>query len=138
MVRREVEHDILPYVAKNKIGVIAYSPMGSGMLTGSMTRERIANLPEDDWRTRSVHFQEPLLTRNLRIAEKVTDIAQRLNHNPAVVAIAWVLRKPEVTGAIVGIRSADQVAGIIDAMDYRLDADTTVELDQFLHSLDQA
>lgn len=138
MVRREVEHDILPYVAKNKIGVIAYSPMGSGMLTGSMTRERIANLPEDDWRTRSVHFQEPLLTRNLRIAEKVTEIAQRLNRTPAVVAIAWVLRKPEVTGAIVGIRSADQVAGIIDAMDYRLDADTIVELDQFLHSLDQA
>jgi aryl-alcohol dehydrogenase-like predicted oxidoreductase len=108
LIRREIETEILPYVHDHGIGVIGYSPMGSGMLTGTMSRERLANLPADDWRTRSMHFQEPLLTRNLAIAEKVATTAQELGIHPGQLAIAWVLSNPAVTGAIVGIRSVEQ------------------------------
>lgn len=132
MVRREIEGEILPYVRAHNIGVLAYSPMGSGLLTGTMTRERLANLPTDDWRTRSPHFQEPLLTRNLKIAAKVVEIADREGRPPGEIAIAWVLKNAAVTGAIVGIRTPEQVAGIAGGLDYRLDAATAAELDRFL------
>lgn len=132
MVRREIEGEILPYVRAHNIGVLAYSPMGSGLLTGTMTRERLANLPTDDWRTRSPHFQEPLLTRNLKIAAKVVEIADREGRTPGEIAIAWVLKNAAVTGAIVGIRTPEQVAGIAGGLDYRLDAATGAELDRFL------
>jgi aryl-alcohol dehydrogenase-like predicted oxidoreductase len=130
LLRREIESEILPYTAMNQIGVLAYSPMGSGMLTGTMTRERIANLPSDDWRTRSVHFQEPLLTRNLRIAGKVREIADRTDRTPSEIALAWVLSHPAITAAIVGVRSAEQVAGVAGALHYALDAEAKQELDQ--------
>jgi len=136
MIRREVEAETLPYVHANGIGVIAYSPMGSGMLTGSMTRERVANLPSDDWRTRSAFFQEPLLSRNLKIAERVNQIAARVGRPPGEVAIGWVLKNPAVTAAIVGIRSPEQVAGIAGALEYQLDAESIQELDSFLNTLD--
>lgn len=132
MVRREIEAEILPYVEAQSIGVLAYSPMGSGLLTGGMTRQRIENLPADDWRTRSAQFQEPLLTRNLKIADKVSEMARRVGRTPGEVAIAWVLRHPAVTAAIVGIRTPEQVAGIVGALSYRLDAATAAELDAFL------
>lgn len=132
MVRREIEGEILPYVRAHNIGVLAYSPMGSGLLTGTMTRERLANLPTDDWRTRSPQFQEPLLTRNLKIAAKVVEIADREGRTPGEIAIAWVLKNAAVTGAIVGIRTPEQVAGVAGALDYRLDAATASELDRFL------
>lgn len=132
MVRREIEGEILPYVRGHNIGVLAYSPMGSGLLTGTMTRERLANLPTDDWRTRSPHFQEPLLTRNLKIAAKVVEVANREGRTPGEIAIAWVLKNAAVTGAIVGIRTPEQVAGIAGALAYRLDAATAAELDRFL------
>jgi aryl-alcohol dehydrogenase-like predicted oxidoreductase len=132
MVRREIEGEILPYVLAHNIGVLAYSPMGSGLLTGTMTRERLAKLPTDDWRTRSPHFQEPLLTRNLTIAAKVVEIADREGRTPGEIAIAWVLKNAAVTGAIVGIRTPEQVAGIAGGLDYRLDAATAAELDRFL------
>jgi aryl-alcohol dehydrogenase-like predicted oxidoreductase len=132
MVRREIEGEILPYVRAHNVGVLAYSPMGSGLLTGTMTRERLANLPTDDWRTRSPHFQEPLLTRNLTIAAKVVEIADREGRTPGEIAIAWVLKNAAVTGAIVGIRTPEQVAGIAGGLDYRLDAATAAELDRFL------
>ena len=132
MVRREIEGEILPYVRAHNSGVLAYSPMGSGLLTGTMTRERLANLPTDDWRTRSPHFQEPLLTRNLKIAAKVVEIADREGRTPGEIAIAWVLKNAAVTGAIVGIRTPEQVAGIAGGLDYRLDAATAAELDRFL------
>jgi aryl-alcohol dehydrogenase-like predicted oxidoreductase len=131
LIRREVEPEILPYCAEQKIGVLAYSPMGSGMLTGTMTRERVANLPEDDWRRRGPQFQEPLLTRNLKLAEKLKEIGARHNRNAGEVAIAWVLRNPMVTGAIVGIRSAEQVAGVIGAMEFRLNQDEVNEIELF-------
>lgn len=136
MIRREVEAETLPYVHANGIGVIAYSPMGSGMLTGSMTRERVANLPSDDWRTRSAFFQEPLLSRNLTIVDKVTQIAARVGRSPGEVAIGWVLKNPAVTAAIVGIRSPEQVAGIAGALEYQLDAESIHELDTFLNTID--
>ena len=136
MIRREVEAETLPYVHANGIGVIAYSPMGSGMLTGSMTRERVANLPSDDWRTRSAFFQEPLLSRNLTIVDKVTQIAARVGRSPGEVAIGWVLKNPAVTAAIVGIRSPEQVAGIAGALEYQRDAESIHELDTFLNTID--
>ena len=135
MVRREIEGEILPYVLAHNIGVLAYSPMGSGLLTGTMTRERLAKLPTDDWRTRSPHFQEPLLTRNLTIAAKVVEIADREGRTPGEIAIAWVLKNAAVTGAIVGIRTPEQVAGIAGGLGYRLDAATAAELDRFLGDL---
>jgi len=116
LIRREVEAETLPYV-------IAYSPMGSGMLTGAMTRERVENFPEDDWRKRSVHFQEPLLSRNLQIASRVVQVASRLGVSPGAVAIAWVLHNPAVTGAIVGIRSSGQVEELASGFGLKLTQD---------------
>jgi aryl-alcohol dehydrogenase-like predicted oxidoreductase len=130
LMRREIEAEILPYTGQHNIGVLAYSPMGSGMLTGAMTRERITNLPKDDWRTRSVHFQEPLLSRNLRIADKVIEIAKRTGSTPSEIALAWVLSHPAITAAIVGVRSAEQVDGVAGALTYNLDAEAEQELDQ--------
>ena len=101
LIRREVEAAILPYCRSTTIGVIAYSPMASGLLTGAMTRERIAAMPADDWRKEKKPLQEPLLTRNLKLVELLErSVAAR--QAPGEVAIAWVLRHPAVTGAIVG------------------------------------
>lgn len=108
LIRRDAEIEILPYAHSHQIGVIAYSPMGSGMLTGAMSRQRIESLPPDDWRTRSANFQEPLLTKNLAIAETLEQTAAKAGFSPGHLAIAWVLQNPAVTGAIVGIRSVEQ------------------------------
>lgn len=132
LIRREVEEDALPYCADHNIGVIAYSPMGSGLLTGTMTRERIANLPEDDWRRRGPQFQEPLVTRNLKIADKLKEIAARHDRGAGEAAVAWVLRNIVATGAIVGVRSREQVAGVIGAMDFRLSDDEISEIEAFV------
>jgi aryl-alcohol dehydrogenase-like predicted oxidoreductase len=136
LIRREVEEDVLPYCAEQNIGVIAYSPMGSGLLTGAMTRERLANLPEDDWRRRGPQFQEPLVTRNLKIVGKLKEIASRHQRNAGEAAIAWVLRKSVVTGAIVGVRSREQVSGVSGAMDFRLSEDEIKEINVYAESLD--
>lgn len=129
LIRREVEAEVLPLCAENNIGVIAYSPMGSGMLTGAMSRERVAGLPQDDWRRRSPQFQEPLLTRNLALAEKLGEIAVRHGLSAGEAAIAWTLRAPVVTGAIVGVRSPEQVQGIIGAMEFRLSDEEVREIE---------
>ena len=136
LIRREVEEDALSYCAEQNIGVIAYSPMGSGLLTGTMTRERIANLPEDDWRRRGPQFQEPLVTRNLKLAGKLKEIAARHNRNAGEAAIAWTLRTSVVTGAIAGMRSPEQVAGVIGAMDFRLSEEEINEIEIFAQRLD--
>ena len=120
LVRREVEAEILPYALHQNIGVIAYSPMGSGLLTGSMSQDRLNNLPADDWRRKSAMFQSPLLERNLRIAEEVKRTAAELNRLPGEVAIAYVLRNPAITGAIVGFRNAKQVEELSRAGDLDL------------------
>jgi aryl-alcohol dehydrogenase-like predicted oxidoreductase len=129
----EIETELLPICAKHNIGVIVYSPMKSGLLTGAMTRERIAAMPEDDFRQRTVNFKEPLLTRNLKLVELMREIGHRHGgRTPGEVAIAWTLRRPEVTGAIVGLRSPKQVDGIIGAADFRLTPGEVDEIADFL------
>lgn len=129
LIRREVEAEVLPFCAVHNVGVIAYSPMGSGLLTGAMTRERVETLPEDDWRRRSPQFQEPLLTRNLKIAGKLKEIAARHDRLAGEAALAWVLHHSVITGAIVGVRSAEQVSGIIGGMEFRLSAEEITEIE---------
>ncbi len=128
LVRPESEAEILPYALQQNIGIIAYSPMGSGMLTGTMTRERIAQFPSDDWRRNSIHFQEPRLTRNLQIADEVKSLARKHGKTAAEVAIAWVLADTAVTGAIVGARKPEQIAGFIGAMEWRLPEEDVAHL----------
>lgn len=129
LIRREVEADVFPFCSVHNLGVLAYSPMGSGLLTGAMSRERVENLPEDDWRKRGPQFQEPLLTRNLKIADKLKEIGARHNRTAGEAALAWVLSNPVVTGAIVGVRNAEQVGGIIGAMEFRLSETEIAEID---------
>jgi len=128
----DVETSTLPFALNHQIGVIVYSPMASGLLSGAMTRERIAGLPEDDWRKDSPNFREPLLSRNLRLVEILRVIGQRQNATPGEVAIAWTLRNPAVTGAIVGVRSAQQVNGIAGAPNVDLNANDEREIEQVL------
>jgi aryl-alcohol dehydrogenase-like predicted oxidoreductase len=130
----EIEAEILPTCAQHNIGVIVYSPMKSGLLTGAMTRERIAQMPEDDFRQRTISFKEPLLTRNLNLVEHMREIGKRHGRTPGEVALAWTLRRPEVTGAIVGLRSPKQVDGIIGAADFRLSSAEVEEIAEFLRA----
>jgi aryl-alcohol dehydrogenase-like predicted oxidoreductase len=120
ILRRDIERETLPYVQENKIGVIVYSPMQAGLLSGAMTRERIAAFSPEDWRRKNAQFQDPLLTRNLRIAALLGEIGKRHGRTTGETAIAWTLRNPAVTGAIVGVRNAKQVQGIIGAAEFRL------------------
>jgi aryl-alcohol dehydrogenase-like predicted oxidoreductase len=131
MISPDIEKEILPYTLANNIGVIVYSPMKSGLLTGAMTRERVAAMPDDDFRKRTINFKEPLLSRNLELVELLAAIGRRHGRTPGEVAIAWTLRHPAVTGAIVGMRSAQQVAGVIGAGDFRLSAGELAEIEQF-------
>ena len=131
MISPEIEESILPYCGANNIGVLAYSPMKSGLLAGTMTRERVAAFPADDFRRRTPNFQEPLLSRNLELAELLRAIGQKHGRTPGEVAIAWALRRPEVTAAIVGMRSAKQVEGVIGAADFRLSPGEIAEIDSF-------
>jgi aryl-alcohol dehydrogenase-like predicted oxidoreductase len=126
----EIENEVLPYCQQHNIGVIVYSPMKSGLLTGKMTRERVAAMPEDDFRRRAPAFQEPALTRNLELAELMRGIGARHGRNPGEVAIAWTLRHPAVTAAIVGMRSAAQVDGVIGALEFRLSPEEIAEIDR--------
>ena len=128
----EIEAASLPFCAANNVGVIVYSPMKSGLLSGAMTRERVAALPEDDFRKRTVSFKEPLLTRNLNLVEVLRGIGRRHGRRPGEVAIAWTLRRPEVTGAIVGLRSAAQVDGVIGAAEFRLSDAEIAQIALFL------
>ena len=120
LVHREIEDEILPYCLRENIGVIVYSPMASGLLTGAMTRERAARLPKDDWRKGHPDFTEPNLSRNLALIERLREIAERHNRFVGEVAIAWTLHHPAVTGAIVGARNARQADGVMRAGDLRL------------------
>jgi aryl-alcohol dehydrogenase-like predicted oxidoreductase len=132
LVHREVEEDILPYCLREGIGVIVYSPMASGLLTGAMTRERAARLPQDDWRRNNSDFTEPNLTRNLELVDRLREIAKRHNRAVGEVAIAWTLRHPAVSGAIVGARNAKQADGVMRAGDLRLNDKAVGEIEEFL------
>lgn len=131
LIHREVETEILPYCERHGIGVIVYSPMGSGLLTGSMTRERVASLPNDDWRRRHPDFTEPNLSRNLALVEVLEQIAGKHGRTPGEVAIAWTLQNPAVTGAIVGARSARQADGVMRAADLHLSGAEILQIAEF-------
>jgi aryl-alcohol dehydrogenase-like predicted oxidoreductase len=120
LLDREIEKEILPFAESEAIGVIVYSPMASGLLSGSMTRERIESLPEDDWRRRSERFREPQLSRNLELVERLRQVAERIGVSPGAVAVAWTLRHPAVDGAIAGFRRSDQVDPIVAAANLEL------------------
>lgn len=133
MIRPEVEQSILPHCLAHNVGVIVYSPMASGLLTGAMTRERIASLPPDDWRKeKNKHYQEPLLTRNLNLVELLRTIGGRHGKAPGEVAVAWVLRHPAVTAAIVGARRPGQLRELVGAAEWRLTPAEVDEIDTFL------
>jgi aryl-alcohol dehydrogenase-like predicted oxidoreductase len=121
LVAREVENDILPFAERHGIGVIVYSPMGSGLLTGRMTRERIENLPDDDWRKHDERFNEPQLSQHLALVERLQAVAERHETTAGAAAVAWTLRNPAVDGAIVGFRRPDQVDPILAAASLELD-----------------
>jgi len=129
LVRREVEQEILPYCRFNGLGVIVYSPMASGLLTGAMTRERAASLPISDWRSRDVEFNEPRLSKNIALVERLREAGQRHRRPPGQVAVAWALQNPAVTGAIVGARSAKQVEGNVGAASLDLTDDEIAEIE---------
>ncbi len=132
LIRPDVERDILPYCQRHNIGVIAYSPMQSGLLTGKMTPERIAAMPGDDWRKGNPEFQEPRLSRNLALVNLLTDIGYPHAISPGEVAIAWTLRNPAVTGAIVGGRHPQQVEEVINAAEFRLSDSELAQIATFL------
>lgn len=131
---RKAEPDILPFAREHGIGAIVYSPMRAGLLTGKMTKERARNLPDDDWRTRDKDFQEPRLSHNLALVEILREIGERHGRTPAEIALAWTLNNPAVTGAIVGLRSADQVHGIIGALSFRLTPAEVSEIEAFFQT----
>lgn len=127
----DVEQEILPYCRQHGIGVIVYSPMKSGLLTGKMSKERVANFAPDDFRRRALAFQEPQLTRNLELAEGMKRIGERHGRTAGEVAIAWTLRNQAVTAAIVGMRSPEQVEGVAGALEFRLTPEEIAEIDRF-------
>jgi aryl-alcohol dehydrogenase-like predicted oxidoreductase len=134
MLRRAIEEEVLPFAEDNGIGVINYSPMVSGLLTGAMTAERVAALPKDDWRRRGIEFTQPRLGRNLRLVELLREIGNGHGVSPGVVAVAWTLHHPAITAAIVGGRSEQQVEGLAPALDFRLSQDEYARINAFIAS----
>ena len=132
MLNRTVEAEILPFTHKHNIGTINYAPMHSGLLTGAMTKERVASFPKDDFRRNAKNYQEPLLSRNLAVADFLKTIGTRHNVTAGVVAIAWTLHNPAITAAIVGGRNARQVEGVIPAINFRLTEAEYAEINAFL------
>lgn len=131
LVSPDVEAEILPHALANGIGVIVYSPMKAGLLTGAMTRERALNLPADDWRRRNPAFQEPNLSRNLELVEILRRVGVRHGRTPGEVAIAWTLRNPAVTAAIAGVRKPSQVDGVMGAAGFRLSDGEIAEIESW-------
>ena len=129
VVSRDVEDEILPFAEQEGIGVIVYSPMASGLLSGAMTRERIASLPENDWRKKSERFQEPQLSAHLALVELLRSVADRHGTTPGAVAVAWTLLNPAVDAAIVGFRRPDQVGPLIAAAALDLGEDEVKEIE---------
>jgi len=131
LIHREIEAEILPFAARENIGVIVYSPMASGLLTGAMTPLRIKGLPADDWRRGHSDFQEPRLSRNLKLVRLLRAIGNHHGLSAGEVAVAWVLRNSAVTGAIVGARRPGQVLGVVGAAEFRLSPRELTEIDAF-------
>ena len=132
MIRRGVEEQLLGYCAENNIGVVAYSPMGRGLLTGKFSQERLAGLPLDDHRRKSPEFHEPQFTATLELVDKLRLIAERNGKTLAQLVIAWVLRRSEVTSAIVGARRPEQIEETAPASDWNLAEEDIEEIEQLL------
>jgi aryl-alcohol dehydrogenase-like predicted oxidoreductase len=132
MLRRDIEQEILPFCGQNGIGVVCYSPLQMGILSGTFTRERAASLAEDDLRIRNPQFIEPALGRNLVLVESLRPIAQRYGRSVGELALAWVLRRPEVTAAIVGGRRPGQAKALAAAADWNLAPQDIAEIDRVL------
>lgn len=132
MLRRGVEEELLPFCYQNEIGVVAYSPMECGLLTGKMTRRRMAALPDNDWRKHSPRFREPALSANLAVAQGLGEIAAPSGRTAAQLAIAWVLRRPEVTAAIVGARTPQQIEETAPAGDWALSPEELTAVEELL------
>ena len=130
LIERDVEGELLPFAEREGIGAIVYSPMSSGLLTGRMTRERIASMPDDDWRKTDPRFLEPQLSRNLGIVDRLATVAGDHDTLPGAVAIAWTLRNPAVDGAIVGFRSPDQVDPLIEAANLELSEEDVITIEE--------
>lgn len=113
LITRDIEYSVLPFAQENRIGVIVYSPMYSGLLSGAMTRHRVAKFTVDDWRRYDPNFREPRLSQNLAVAELLREIGAPHGRSAGEAGIAWTLAHAAVTGAIVGVRSAEQVRGVI-------------------------
>ncbi len=138
MLRRNVENDLLPYCAEQGIGVVAYSPMQNGLLTGKFTKERIRNLPDDDYRKeKNRSFQEPEVDVNLRCVESLKPLARQHDRTLAQLALAWVLRRPEVTSAITGTRKPEQIQETAVAGDWDLDGETAIQIENLLAKRDE-
>jgi aryl-alcohol dehydrogenase-like predicted oxidoreductase len=129
LIRREIESEILPYCYSNGVGVIVYSPMASGLLTGAMTRTRATKLSASDWRSRDPEFREPKLSENLALVERLREVGEKYHRPPGQVAVAWVLRNPAVTAAIVGARNAVQVEKNVGAAELPLTEDDVAEIE---------
>ena len=132
MLRPAIEQTLLPFCMEQNIGVLVYSPMLSGMLSGAMTRERAANFSADDWRRNNKEFQEPRLSANLELVELLKRIGAPHGRSAGEVAIAWTLRHPAVTGALVGGRNAAQVEGVVGAAEFRLSAEEIGDINRFI------
>jgi aryl-alcohol dehydrogenase-like predicted oxidoreductase len=132
LIKPDAEKDLLPFCQEHNIGVIVYSPMMSGMLAGTMTKGRVQNMPNDDWRKGNAEFQEPRLARNLELASLLGEIGFPHNLTAGQIAISWTLRNPAVTAAIVGARHPRQVEGILGAAEYRLDENELAQINKFL------
>jgi aryl-alcohol dehydrogenase-like predicted oxidoreductase len=132
LIHRDAEKELLPYCHEHNIGVIVYSPMASGLLTGYLTKERIKHMPSDDWRKQDPEFNEPRLSRNLELTNLLTEIGYPHNVPAGVVAVAWTLKNPAVTGAIVGSRSPNQIQEMVIASEFRLSESELKQIETFL------
>ncbi len=137
MIKREVEKELLPYCGKNNIGVVCYSPMAKGLLTGAFSKERVAQLPDEDHRKRTPDFQDPLLSNTLEMVEKLRPIAERNGRTLSQLAIAWVLRRPEVTSAIVGVRRPSQIEETAPAGDWNLSDEDIADIQVILNEYEK-
>ena len=134
MLNRSIEDQLLGYCKENDIGIVAYSPMEKGLLTGKFNAEKVAQLPPDDVRLKDPQYAEPLLSANIKLIESLTEIAARNDKTVAQLAIAWVLRRPEITAAIVGARKPGQIKETAKAANWILTDEEIEEIEDLLKS----
>jgi aryl-alcohol dehydrogenase-like predicted oxidoreductase len=132
LVQREIEKEILPHAASHNIGVLVYSPMKNGLLSGRMTKERVAAFPEDDFRKRSPYFQEPQLTRTLALVDDLRPMAAGYGVTVGELSIAWTLEHPAVTAAIVGIRNDSQLDGILKSATLKITSEDLRKIEDLI------